>query len=477
MRDGPRNPPAGTATLAGLNSSQSPFALKHAREPTITARRPDFDSCIPGAVIVDVGTGEMWPLRCGQWDCLRCGPSHARAVRVGLYRACLKFGMRDVITLTLGSTLHDVSSLESRTAASAMWNAFRTLLRKRGFLGHYCVIPEWHQDGTCHLHVAANIEGLLAAEGWDYGAVQAWLSKEWAGLGGGFVWYAAGSGREHSERYSAAYLSKYLSKAQVQRPPWDDSRWCTERGGFRKRPWHRYWCDRETGSVISPKGPSKVTVDMERLVSWLLSNSEMQRATEQVEREAWSETFGLLKDAAPDVARRLWAGLTSPERTRFVQDGMVQAKPILARVVSYQDGRFGWAAWEPPPGLGTTIIVACDGHDVDAEWVSGSCHHDMVEGGLVGMCMCSPPWASDIYTEAETAHGWARLALERYKRHREQMARPPEADVPFGCRNYESIGELLDDYKRGREARSMRRQERQRAREESDPSRTCGGSS
>lgn len=69
---------------------------------------------------------------------------------------------------------------------------------------------------------------------------------------------------------------------------------------------------------------------------------------------------------------------------------------------------------------GSGIVPECaeaGGHPLAAEWVPGSCHHDSVAGAEIGMCFCAPPWARDLYTDADAGHIWALKALDRYRRH------------------------------------------------------------
>ena len=167
-------------------------------------------------------------------------------------------------------------------------------------------------------------------------------------------------------------------------------------GGFRRRPWHRYFSDRISGALISPK-PSKVVFKVDdvaaELVRFLLDNAELQHSTDQVDRETWTETFGLLKDTAPDLAKTLWTQLSGPDRTLTILRGGPRPRPILARLVTQRDGSFGWERWVPPPALGTAIVEGCDGHDPEDEWVPGSCHHEA--GGYFGACYCFPPWSRE----------------------------------------------------------------------------------
>ncbi len=74
----------------------------------------------------------MGPFRCHAWSCPICGPEHAKLVRRGIYEAVAQLGLKDMLTLTLPLGARGENPVESRTAASVMFNAFRTVLRERG---------------------------------------------------------------------------------------------------------------------------------------------------------------------------------------------------------------------------------------------------------------------------------------------------------------------------------------------------------
>ncbi len=152
------------------------------------------------------------------------------------------------MTLTLPVGARGRSPTESRTVVSRMFNGFRTALKRRGLLGEYIVVPEYHADGSAHVHISADLSALVLACG-GVGEAQAFLSEAWGRLGGGFVWLGRG---RHSvaAKEAAAYLSKYLGKAQGKGAPWEDVRYCTEDGDFRTRPWHRYWASRSAAASI-----------------------------------------------------------------------------------------------------------------------------------------------------------------------------------------------------------------------------------
>ncbi len=190
-------------------------------------------------------------------------------MRAGVYRACRELGLRDMLTLTLPEGARGSTSTESRTTISRMFNAFRTALRKRGYCGDYIAVPEAHQDGSAHLHVALNLEPMVWGFGNDLRAVQEALQAAWHRLGGGWIWYGRGRARRGRTGASAAaaYLSKYLGKSQAKPTPWDDVRYCTEDGSFRARPWHRFWPSRRAGAIIAGPEPDSAGYELGNLVA------------------------------------------------------------------------------------------------------------------------------------------------------------------------------------------------------------------
>lgn len=344
------------------------------------------DGCLGGAVFYRAADGAWLPARCGAWSCPECGPDRAQAVRRGLYRAARELGLVDVLTLTLPAGARGSTPQDSRTALSRLFNAVRTRLRTtalcaRGvgvpgawrcgkvwrltkrrracpacgcetwipLLKEYVAVPEWHQDGAAHLHVAVNLEGLRAALWNEYADVQVFLEDAWQRVGGGWLWFGAAR-RQDAPRKAAAYLSKYLGKMQAKAPPWDELRYCAEDGGFRRRPWHRFMASRNAGrivaSVADPRKTGPTAADLE---------------------------LPLTADA-----------------------GFTLARPVL------EGGELvGFDAWHLAEG--SAIVDGCDGHDVNDEWAPGSCHHDghrPFEGPWIPMCWCSPPWAFEISQEA-----------------------------------------------------------------------------
>lgn len=222
--------------------------------------KPDL-SCIAHIFFRRREDGAMAPFMCGSWTCPTCAAARARTVRAGVYRAVRAFALVDMLTLTLSEGARGSTPLEARVALLSMFNAMRTRLRKRGFLGSYLWVTEAHEDGTPHLHVAVNLRALLAAAGnqeWAEGVI----ADAWTELGGGpivKVTWGRGDGRT-----AAGYLSKYLGKSQGVRAPWDGLRYCTEDGSFRTRPWHRYGCSRDVGRAM--KEPDRPTVGTWALV-------------------------------------------------------------------------------------------------------------------------------------------------------------------------------------------------------------------
>jgi len=237
-------------------------------------------------------------------------------VRAGLYQAARDLDLKDLFTFTLPEGARGSSPMESRTAISRLWNALRTYLRKSGFMGEYVVVPEEHKDGTAHLQVAANIEpwvrsfilmdlldrgelthppvvapssrGVFTIEldldraiaalpsrrrselySSAIGKVEENLQRVWNQLGGGYIWYGRAQGKWTSKGWrssthrAAAYLAKYLAKAQAKAPSWDDLRYCTEDISFRRRGWHRFWPSRGAGRIIARYISPKTTGEYE----------------------------------------------------------------------------------------------------------------------------------------------------------------------------------------------------------------------
>lgn len=244
--------------------------------------KPDVDSCLSHVLFRRAQDGAMAPFRCGSWSCPACGPAKAQSVRWGVYRACRDLGLGDMVTLTLPVGARGSTPTESRTALSVMFNAFKSALRKRGVLGEYVAVPEYHKDGSAHLHLAANLDALVLAAG-GVGEAQAILSEAWGRLGGGFVWLGRGR-RGVAAKDAAAYLSKYLGKAQGQRAPWEDVRYCTADGNFRVRPWRRYWVSRAAGALV--KGPPRVSAG-----EWALVRPETLPSG-RVRYEPWNPAKG-----------------------------------------------------------------------------------------------------------------------------------------------------------------------------------------
>ncbi len=84
----------------------------------------------------------------------------------------------------------------------------------------------------------------------------------------------------------------------------------------------------------------------------------------------------------------------------------------------------GGVPWEPfSAAKGSAIVPACadaGGHAWADEWEPGSCHHDADSD--VPYCFCAPPWARDIYSDADSGRLWALKALDRYRRHDAALA-------------------------------------------------------
>ncbi len=222
--------------------------------------KPDL-SCLAHVYFRRREDGALAPFLCGSWTCPTCAAARAQQVRAGVYRAVRKLALVDMLTLTLDAGVRGSSPLEARVALLGLFNALRTRLRKRGFVGSYLWVVEAHEDGMPHLHVAVNLRALLAAAGnqeWAGGLI----ADAWTELGGGpvvKVTWGRGDGRT-----AAGYLSKYLGKATGSRLPWEDRRYCTVDGSFRTRPWHRYGCSRDVG--LAMKEPERPTVGTWSLV-------------------------------------------------------------------------------------------------------------------------------------------------------------------------------------------------------------------
>lgn len=215
-------------------------------------------------------------------------------------------------------------------------------------MGEYVTVPEAHQDGTPHLHVAFNDVPIVVAFGGDYRAVQAFLQGAWSNAGGGFLWWT----RPKASRpwAAAAELAKYVGKAIGVTPPWTDSRWCTVEDGFRKRPWHRVWASRGAGAYIRGDRP-------------VVSSGEWKLV-----REAQQ-----LRPRCP-FCRRVGSC--------FHREAMPELVTSLG--VSY----LPWS-----PGHSVAIVPECDGHDPDP-LVAFACHHAAALQSELG-CWCRPPWLEE----------------------------------------------------------------------------------
>ncbi len=321
-------------------------------------------------------------------------------------RAVSDLGLKDMVTLTLPPGARGSSPADSRIVAAALWHAFVMALRKWGrthgipLLEEYVAVPEAHQDGTCHLHAAADLEPLLIAEGWTGGenrradaaalaAVQAFLSEAWGRLGGGFVDYRRGA-RGYGSGEAARYLAKYLGKTQAKAAPWSELRYCTTDAGFRRRPWHRYFASWNASAAIA-----KVRLGPDHYPGKEYGPSEWE----------------------------------------------------LARPEILPSGRIRGIPWNPAKG--SAIVAECDGHPPTPEWVPGSCHHG---GSAIGLgCFCVPSWAAEpVWSEPllelvdvqDEAAFEARLArelaveLERFRRRFE----PTEAEQEYA--NYARTRDL-----------------------------------
>ncbi len=205
--------------------------------------------------------GLTLPFRCDSWDCKTCGPRKGRRVARAIRLTCMEIGLDHLITLTLPGRGHRLRGdpVASREAIGPMWNALRTYLRKHLGAFDYVVIPEWQKDGTCHLHFAT-----------DRRVPWKLLSKAWASLGGGFVFCSPKREMRNAEDVGRE-IGKYLTKAQ-DNPKNTPTTWmCKDEGGFRRRPWHRYWPSRGVGRAITRtlrEAGQEDAVDPPREDSW-----------------------------------------------------------------------------------------------------------------------------------------------------------------------------------------------------------------
>jgi len=194
-----------------LERGPARYLEKRAVEQFKSALVPAWtESCLSGAAFYR-RLDHLWlPFRCGSWSCASCGPEKAASVRAGIRRAVRDLGLVDMLTLTLQPGARGESPTESRVALLGLWNAFATRLRsvvlcararpwrcgktwqlkadRRAcpacgcetwipFLREYVAVPEDHEDGTAHLHVAVNVEGIVQLHAGDLGAVQAFLER------------------------------------------------------------------------------------------------------------------------------------------------------------------------------------------------------------------------------------------------------------------------------------------------------------
>ncbi len=210
-----------------------------------------------GLLFRRVSDGLTLPCRCDGWSCPECAPVKGRRIARAIRLAALDLGLDTLTTLTRPgrrpARRHGTGTkiapspvrgdpVGSRRVISQRWNALRTLLKKWGYLEEYLAVPEFQKDGTAHLHLGT--KGALPEE---------ILGEAWASLGGGFTQVSnrrVMRGPEDVARELAKYLTKAIDLPDGKQGAGPTTWACKEGGGFRRRPWHRYWPSRPMGRAI-----------------------------------------------------------------------------------------------------------------------------------------------------------------------------------------------------------------------------------
>lgn len=416
------------------------------------AAQTETQSCVRGTWFRNTRTGSLRPFRCG--TCADCLAEWSSSTRRGIYRAVRRNALTAMLTLTLPSDYHRPETpqevVRARRDIQQAFNRFRTFLKKRGFVGHYVAVPEAHADGTAHVHVAFNDVPIVVAFGGTYRDVQSFLQDAWTRAGGGFLWWKRAVGSRPWA--AAAELAKYIGKAigppEKTGPAWAVLLWCTVEVGFRKRPWHRYWADRVSGTIIRETRPARDPAGEWELVAevrvqlrprtWRCVRCRHLLETPAIESPTTCaiDVGGCGRTLEGRVARRDkrhgivydpdgdeivdWTvfvpGDWTPGRLSYFldashadeRDSMLDRgrrfttwSPgrSVAIVDGCEDHRFrddGPAEDQRAPRRRTRIHVgphpelACDGHLPDPS-LPFSCHHDRLDWELG--CWCIPPWS------------------------------------------------------------------------------------
>ncbi len=311
-----------------------------------------------------------------------------------------------------------------------------------------------------HLHVVCNLEPLVAAMGGDLSAVYSFLAEAWGRLGGGWIWYGRGDTGSDGSRKAAAYLSKYIAKAQVLPPPWDEWRYCTEDIGFRKRPWRRYWCSRKAGKVIASttkdiEGTTPATAHIVMVPMKVHPNTTETAIVKRYPDKLLFEVHELVMMGGNPASVVHEKGIPDDEMSAFLSALAVYSAPhptMEAKVVKCQltrreflpSGKARYMPWNPAKG--SAIVLECAGHRMTPEWVPGTCHHEGLalvdgqaylvlnaEGEWVQQrtCFCVPPWAidwcpDDVVTRADPETGEALETLgDRFRRQLASLREDP----------------------------------------------------
>jgi hypothetical protein len=148
-------------------------------------------------------SGNIFPIRCGSWDCAICAPINALHWAIKVREGCR-------ILREAGETLHfalftfdgTISAEESYKRLPGAWDKLRRKLerhaKKAGVAFEYCTFVESQKRGHAHLHIITNLKASKS------------LAKEWAkasGFGHFADWQPV-----KTEGAVAWYISKYCAK-------------------------------------------------------------------------------------------------------------------------------------------------------------------------------------------------------------------------------------------------------------------------
>jgi hypothetical protein len=143
-------------------------------------------------------------VNCGSWSCCYCGPRKAKRAKRAIRELAERLGLHYFVTLTLDPSLLREGE-DATKHLQCSFNKLRTYLRRKfGEAPVYIRVVEFTQRGLPHYHILT-----------DRYIEQEWISRTWAGLGGGrIVWI-----RRARIQQIARYLAKYLTKELLLSAP------------------------------------------------------------------------------------------------------------------------------------------------------------------------------------------------------------------------------------------------------------------